>query len=206
MFDWLTEQVADNPITYLVIFVATAFDAVVPLIPSETILIAAGVIAGQGGLLIIAVVPAATFGAILGDNISFLLGRRVGDPIATRLFRGERARARLRWAEGAIERHGPLLIVIARFVPGGRTATTFAAGTLGMRYRRFLAADVLAALAWALYLSLLGYIGGSRFEDEFWLPLGASLGVAAAVALAVEAWRRLQRRRGRDLLGDELDP
>jgi membrane-associated protein len=205
MFDWLTEQVTDSPVTYLVVFVAAGGDVLVPLIPSETIVITAAVLASQDGLQIWLIVPLAAIGAFAGDNVSYVLGRRLGDPVARRLFRGDRAKARLEWAERAIERRGALLIVVGRFIPGGRTASTFAAGTLEMPYRRFASADAAAALLWALYSSMLGYIGGASFRDSVWKPLAMSLGIAAAVALAVEAWRRQQNRRGKDILGDRLD-
>ncbi len=190
MFEWLTAEVSNNPLTYAIVFAACATDVLVPLIPSETIVIAAAVIAGQGELLIYAIVPAAALGALLGDNVAFLLGRRLGEPLAGRLFRSERSRARLRWAEREIEARGPSLIVIARFIPGGRTATTFAAGMLGMAYLRFLRADVAAALVWALYVSMLGYVGGASFEDNLWLPLLIALAVASLISVGVEAWRR----------------
>lgn len=205
MFDWLTQEVSNSPLTYLVVFVAAGTDVLLPLIPSETIVIAAAILAAQGDMLILAIVPAAAFGAFLGDNVSYLLGRRVGDPIARRLFRGDRGRARLDWAELAIRRRGAVLIAVGRFVPGGRTATTFAAGTLEMPYRRFLVADAIAAAIWAVYVSALGYLGGEAFKESLWLPLAASLGCATAVGLGFEAWRRIQRRRGKDLLGDELE-
>lgn len=110
----------------------------------------------------------------------------------------------MEWAEAAIRKQGTALIVLGRFIPGGRTATTVAAGTLEMPYRRFLPADALAAVLWALYVSMLGYVGGSAFEDNIWLPLLIALGFAALITVAVEAWRRLQRRRGKDVLGEEL--
>jgi membrane-associated protein len=206
VFEWLTSEVSNNPLTYLIVFGATATDVLLPLIPSETVVITASVIAGQGELLIGGVVLAAALGAFLGDNLSYFLGRRVGDPVARRYFGGEKARARLRWAEAAIGKRGVLLIVIGRFIPGGRTATTFAAGTLEMPYRRFLLADAVAATVWALYISMLGYLGGASFEDNLWLPLLIALAAAFLVAAAAEAWRRSQRRRGRDLLGDEIEP
>jgi membrane-associated protein len=204
MGDLLSGDVSNSPLTYLVVLLATAADVFFPLIPSETIVIGASVLAAQGDLWIFAIVPAAALGAFLGDNAVYLLGRHVGDPVAARLFRGEVGQARLAWAAGAIERRGSALIVIGRFIPGGRTATTFAAGTLGMAYRRFLPADALAAIVWALYISMLGFIGGASFEDNLWLPLLIALGVAIAVALGVEGWRRAQARRGRDLLGEDL--
>jgi membrane-associated protein len=203
---WLTTEVSGNPVTYLVVFVSTGLDVLLPLIPSETIVITASVLAGHGELLIFLIVPAAALGAFVGDNVAYLLGRVVGCPIANRLFKGEKARQRLQWAEGAIQRRGVALIVIGRFIPGGRSATTFAAGTLGLAYRRFLPADAVAALVWAIYISMLGYVGGETFKGNLWLPLLIALGVALLVASTVEAWRRLQRRRGKDLLGDELRP
>jgi membrane-associated protein len=206
VFEWVTSEVSNNPVTYLIVFGATATDVLLPLIPAETVVITASVLAGQGDLLIWGVVAAAALGAMLGDNVSYLLGLRVGDPVARRYFRGGKARARLQWAEGAIRKRGPFLIMIGRFIPGGRTATTFAAGTLAMPYRRFLLADAAAAAVWAVYISMLGYLGGASFEDNLWLPLLIALAVATLVAAAAEAWRRFQRRHGKDLLGDEIEP
>lgn len=73
-----------------------------------------------------------------------------------------------------------------------------------MPYRQFVVADACAAALWALYVSILGYLGGETFKDSLWLPLVSSLGFAMAVRLGFEAWRRLQRRRSKDVLGDEL--
>jgi membrane protein DedA with SNARE-associated domain len=205
MFDWLTQEVGHSDLTYLIIFVACATDVLLPLIPSEGIVITAAILAAQSELLIFVIVPAAALGAFVGDNACYWLGRGVGDPVARRFFRGEQGRERLQWAEQALDRRGAVLIAVGRFIPGGRTATTFAAGTLEMRYRSFLFADAVAALLWALYVSALGYLGGEAFKDNLWLPLGASLGFAFLVGLGFEAWRRLQKRRGRDVLGDEIE-
>lgn len=205
MSDWLTDEVSQSAVTYLVVCVAAGLDVLFPLIPSETIVITAGVLAAQGDLLIVGIVPAVALGAFLGDNLAYWLGRGVGDPVAKRLFRGEKGRQRLRWAEQALHHRGTVIIVAGRFIPGGRTATTFAAGTLQMPYRRFLPADAGAALLWALYVSMLGYLGGEAFKDNVWLPIAASLGFAAVVALGFEAWRRIQKQRGKDVLGGELE-
>lgn len=204
MFDWLTQEVSQSPLTYLVVFVAAGADVLFPPIPSETIVITASVLAAQGELVIWFIVPLVALGAFLGDNASYWLGRKIGDPVADRLFSGEKGQARLQWAEGALQRRGVVLIAIGRFIPAGRTATTFAAGSLEMPYREFLFADAIAACIWALYASMLGYLGGETFKENIWLPLIASLGLAMTVGLLVEAWRRFQRRRGKDVLGDEL--
>jgi membrane-associated protein len=205
LFDWLTSEVTDSAVTYLIVFAAAGLDVFFPVIPSETIVIAASVLAAQGDLLIFLIVPAAALGAFLADNVAYWLGRWIGEPLAERLSKGEKGRARLDWAEAAIRKRGAALVVIGRFIPGGRTATTLAAGTLEMSYRRFLLADAVAATTWALYVSMLGYLGGAAFEDNVWLPLLIALGIAFGVSGGVEVWRRRQRRHGKDVLGEELD-
>lgn len=199
----LVDQVSDSPVSYLVAALASGADVLFPVVPSETIVITAGVVSAQGGLLIWLVVLAAALGALVGDNLSYLLGAKIGEPLARRLLGGEQARGRLEWAERALRRHGVLVVVVGRFIPGGRTASTFAAGTLNMAWRRFILADVAAAALWAVYAAMLGYLGGAAFRDSFWKPLAASLGLAALVGAGIEGWRRIQRRRGRDILGDE---
>lgn len=206
MFDWLTQEVGQSAVTYPVVFVACATDVLFPLIPSETIVITASVLAAQGDLFIWLIVPLVALGAFLGDNLCYLLGRKIGDPVADRLFKGEQGQARIKWAEEALRRRGAILIGVGRFIPGGRTATTFAAGTLEMPYRQFAVADGFAAVLWAFYVSMLGYLGGETFKSNLWLPLASSLACAMAVGLGFEVWRRWQKRRGKDILGDELPP
>jgi membrane protein DedA with SNARE-associated domain len=98
------------------------------------------------------------------------------------------------WTRELIRRRGRPMIVIARFIPGGRTAATVAAGSLGMSYRRFLSADVPAAGLWAAYVCALGFLGGNAFEHSLWKPLLAAAVVAAAVTALGEAYRRLRLR------------
>jgi membrane-associated protein len=204
MFDWLTTVVSASPVTYLAVLAVAAVDVLCPIIPAETVLIASDVLAARGDLSLWFLIPAAAIGGFTGDNIVFFLGRRLGDPAARKLFKSKRAQARLDWAERAIGRHGAVLIVVARFLPGGRSGTTFAAGGLDMAWRRFATADAAAAIAWAVYASMLGYIGGASFQHSFWKPMLAALAVGAALGLIAEGYRRVQKRRGRDFLGQRL--
>ena len=71
---------------------------------------------------------AAALGAIVGDNISFGIGHFLGARVERRFFSGEKAQKRLKWAQKTLEERGGYLIVVARFIPGGRTVTTFTAG------------------------------------------------------------------------------
>ncbi len=205
MFDELTESVTSGPLAYLVVLLASGGDVIFPPVPSETIVVTAGVAAAKGDLMLLLVIPTAALGAFLGDNLSYWLGRGLGDRVTGTLFRGEQARARLAWTERAIQRHGAVLILVGRFIPGGRSASTFAAGALAMPWRRFAVADLVSVVLWAAYATMLGYLGGAAFRDSTWKPLAASLCAATLVGVAIEGWRRVQKHRGRDILGDPID-
>jgi len=197
MFDQFTQLVSDaSGWAYLIVFAAAALDALVPVVPSETIVITAGVVAAAGGLSLALVVPAAAAGAFVGDNTAYWIGRRWGTGVAVR-FEGAKARARMEWAERQLAERGGELIAVGRFIPGGRTAVTLSAGTLGFPYGRFVFFDALASIGWALYASLLGYFGGKAFEHAPWKGLLLALGIAFAVAGGVEGGRWLLRRRAR---------
>ena len=193
MFDRLT-QLSASPLTYLAVLGVCALDAVLPIVPSETVVIAASVLAARGELLIWLVAVAAAAGGFLGDVGSYLVGRTAGAWAARRLFRGDKAKRRLDWAGGALARHGAAIIVVARFVPGGRTATTFTAGTVHLPWPRFAAADAAGAILWAVYAAGLGYLGGETFERRPLHALLFGLGAALLIALSVEVVRRLRRR------------
>lgn len=176
--------------TYAVIAGIVAFDGFFPVVPGETAVVTGGVLAAQGDLSLALVVFAAFAGAIVGDNVSYLLGARVGDPACSRLFRGARARRRLEWVADQLAEHGRVILVVARFVPGGRTATTLSWGALHCGWRRFLSADAVGAGLWALFAAALGRLGGGAFADSAWKALLAALIVATVIGAAAEVLRR----------------
>lgn len=190
MFDSLTELITDSPTTYAVIAGFVALDAVFPLVPGETLITAGGVLAANGDLSLPLVMLAGALGGVLGDNASYLAGARLGRRVAPRLFSGDRAQRQLQWARHQLDERGAVIILVARFIPGGRTATTFAAGTLEYGWRRFLAVDTVAVLLWAVYAAMLGYLGGEAFRDSFWKPLLAAIVVGSALAGLGELYRR----------------
>jgi membrane protein DedA with SNARE-associated domain len=197
--DKATDYVSGNPVTYAVVAAASAVDAFFPLGPSETAVITAGTLAATGDLWLYVLIPAAALGAFAGDNFTYMLGATLGERAAGRIS-GSTGRRRLKWAQRMLDDHGALIIVGARFIPGGRTATTLAAGTLDMTWRRFAAYDAVAVTLWATYGAMLGYLGGSAFRKETWKALALGFGIALAVAGLIEAARRIQARRGSDLL------
>lgn len=194
MFDQLTDHISGSPWTYVFLFVISALDVIIPLVPSETSVITAGVLAGSGDLILPLVIVSAALGAILGDNVAYAIGRLAGKWVQRRFFSGDR-RERLEWAERNLEERGGYLIVVGRFIPGGRTAVTLTAGMLKMRWRRFIAFDVAAGLVWGSYAALLGYFGGKTFEEEPWKGLILAFAIAFGVVAAVEGMRWFLARR-----------
>lgn len=198
MFDQFTHLVADaSGWAYTVIFLFSLLDAVLPIVPSETVVITAGVVAVEGSLNLLVVIAAAAAGAFAGDNFAYWLGHRFGVGIKDRFFRGEKAKRRLDWAEQQLNKRGGELIAVGRFIPGGRTAVTVAAGLTGYRWARFAAFDALAALVWAGYAGTLGYLGGRAFEQQAWKGLLLALGIAFGATVVTETVRTLLRRHRR---------
>ena len=188
----------DSVLSYLIALVIPALDAIFPVLPSETAVITLGVTtAGSTDPRIALLVACAAAGAFLGDNLCYLLGRRFGPAVQRRFFatpKGARTRA---WAERSLDRYGTQLIIVCRFIPGGRTAVTLTCGLVRYQRRRFVAATAVAAVIWALYAFLIGRIGGRAFEHNIWAGLAVAFGASIALSAVIEVIRRLHgRRRG----------
>jgi membrane-associated protein len=194
VFDRFTQLVADSSEwAYLIIFLFAYLDVLVPIVPSETAVITAGVVAADGDLSLGLIIPLAAAGAFLGDNTAYLIGRGFGTRATERFFRSERARRRIAWADEQLQERGGELIMVGRFIPGGRTAVALSSGTLRYPWRRFIMFDAAAALIWASYSALIGYYGGQTFEGLWGLVL--ALAIAFAVVGGIELIRWLLRRR-----------
>jgi len=183
--------------TYLILFGICVGDAVFPALPSETAAIVCGVQAARGQLSLPLVLVVAGAGAFVGDNLSYCGGRFLGRPLQQRFFAGEKARERTQRAERFLERRGSYVLIVARFLPGGRTATTFTAGLVGLPWlRRFVPYIFIAAILWSSYAVLLGYLGGRTFRERPLYGLLLAFGIAALIALAVETVRRVRSSEG----------
>jgi membrane-associated protein len=194
----LTSLQVGSVLSYVIAIVIPALDAVIPVLPSETVVIALGVAtAGSADPRIGLLVACAALGAFLGDNLSYLIGRRFGPWADRRFFRGEKGARRRAWAERSLRRFGMQLIVVCRFIPGGRTAVTLCCGIVGYPRRRFVVATAIAGLIWASYSFFIGRLGGKAFQDAPWIGLAVAFGIAIAVSGLVELIRRIvSRRRG----------
>ena len=191
-------------ISYFIAVLLPAFDALIPLLPSETAVIALGVAtAGSLDPRAAVLVALAALGAFLGDNAAYLLGRRFGPAAARRVFTGERGTRRRAWAERSLHRFGARIIIGCRFIPGGRTAITLTCGLVGYPRRRFIVATAFAAVIWASYAFFIGRLGGKAFEDRPWVGLLLALGLTIVISVLTEAarrawiWRRGRQERAR---------
>src|SRR6266568_2737885 len=180
-----------SPASYLVALVFPALDALLPVVPSETAIVALGVVsAGRADPRIAVLIGLAAAGAFIGDNVNYLLGRWFGPAVTRRFLSGERGTRQRAWAERSLERYGARLIIACRFIPGGRTVVTLTCGLVGYRHRSFVIATAAAALIWASYAFLAGRLGGRAFEDKPWAGLLLALGLVLVVSVIVEVLRR----------------
>jgi membrane-associated protein len=187
-----------SPGGYAIAFFVPLLDAFFPVVPSETVVIGIGVLASKSfDVRIVPLVLLVAAGAFCGDNISYWLGRRYGTRVADRFLSGERGRRSREWADRTLNRYGIRLLIVARFVPGGRTAVTLTAGIQHYDRRRFVLGVGIAAVLWTTYAFGIGVAGGHTFQDNTLAALALAFGVAAGVSILVEIGRRLVGRYNR---------
>ena len=192
-FEWLKESSA-SPWFYLIIFTVAVFDSVLPIVPSETLVIIGGVSAGSGSLSIALVIACAASGAFIGDNLSYLIGSEASDWVIKRRTRTERGAKQMANIVEQIHDRGGMLLITARFIPGGRTLLTLSCGVTRQPRKWFIGWAVVAASVWSLYASLLGFIGGKSFADNHTKAFLIAFAGAFGVTIIVEAFRAISHR------------
>lgn len=183
-----------SPWLWVLVFLIAGLDALLPFMPSETTVVTVAVLVGTdpGKLALLAATAAA--GAWAGDCLGYAIGRQAGPRAVAKLQRGPEGRRRYEWAKHQVRRNGTLLIVAARYLPGGRVASALANGSLGYPIPKFLAADALGAAVWAVYSVLIGLAGGAAFADEPVKGLLLSFSLGLGLVAAIEFGRRLRLR------------
>ena len=178
------------------LFLTLFFETLGAPLPGESALILASGAAAAGKLDIRAVVLAAWLGSILGDNAAYLIGRKLGRPAVLRyggrvgVTEGAYAKA-----EAITHRYGPLMVVAARFVVILRQLNGLVAGTTGMPWLHFLAANLVGAALWVGLWATLAYKFGQKLDvlPFFWHHL--SLVAAVAIPLLILGLAALRLRR-----------
>nr|WP_319450166.1 MULTISPECIES: VTT domain-containing protein [unclassified Mycobacterium] len=194
------------PGVMLIVFVETGL--LIPFLPGDTLLFTAGLLAAQDGapVDIWTLAPCAAVAAVAGGQLGYFIGWRLGPA----LFKKEDARFfkkhYLTSSHEFFERHGRKTIVIGHFIGVVRTFTPVIAGASGMRYRVFLAYDVIGATAWGAGLTVVGYhLGGVSFISAHldWMVL--LIATLSIVPVAASAMRAMFARRAAATSADEAD-
>ncbi|GAB3038049.1 hypothetical protein GCM10011376_35210 [Nocardioides flavus (ex Wang et al. 2016)] len=217
----LLEQLLSTPawLVLLVVFALPALESSAFLgfvFPGETAVLLGGVAAGQGHAPLAAVVAAGVGGAILGDAVGYLVGRRWGRRILGSTLSRLINHRHLARAERALLRRGGWAVFLGRFTVALRVMIPGLAGMAGMGSRRFLAANVAGGAVWGLLVATAGYLAGNNWHtvERYVTGAGVALFTGAGVALTVgvvvlfvaarlipRLIRRLVRRPGQRLPG-----
>ncbi len=191
--DWLAEF-SSNWWFLLIIFAVSFFDSVIPIVPSESMVIIGGVAAGTGEQSLLLVIVAGASGAFLGDNTAYAIGSHMSGFIERQADKRAKWRARLDWADAQIRIRGGMLLITARFIPGGRTVLTLSSGITHQPRRWFVFWIAIASVIWASYAALLGYFGGKTFEDDHTKAFLVAFGGALSVTILIEVVRHFRSK------------
>lgn len=180
---------------FFAVFAFSAGDALIPMVPSESVVVALAAIGastGEPNLWLLGL--SAGLGAWVGDNVTF----RIGASIGTNRFGWMRGRAMQKAFNAArheLDKRSALLILTARYIPVGRVAVNLTAGASGFPYRRFLPLSLLAAASWASYAVIVGILAGRWVEENPLLGAGIAVVVAIVLGLLIDRGLTLWRAR-----------
>ncbi len=185
---------------YAGVFALMALESASLPIPSELVLPFAGYLVFKGSMAFVPVLLVCTLAGLVGGLADYLLAMKLGRPAVIRL--GRRIGISSEQFEGAerwISSRGSLFVLVARFVPGMRSAVSFPAGALGMSLRSFVTTTLVGSFGWSLLLIYLGYKSGPLWQSALVQSTGAvteavlvgtALLSAAYLAYAARSLRR----------------
>jgi membrane-associated protein len=159
--------------------------------PGDSLLLTAGLLASHGELTLWILLLSLPLAAILGDNVGYWFGKKVGPPIFQRenslLFR----RRNLLAAKSFYEKHGGKTIILARFMPFIRTFAPIVAGAVEMDYRRFFLFNATGGALWSIGVTLAGYFVGQTVPgiDRYFLLVVALVIVVSALPSLIHLWK-----------------
>lgn len=176
----------------LVIVGLAVVDALLPMVPSEALIIAAGVGAAAGDQSLMAVIAAASTGSFIGECTAFLVGRGFGTAVRGGLVPGTPRAELFARTERTLTTRGGLILLTARYIPAGRTVAALAAGASRFPVRRYVGFSALGATMSAAYVAMLGFLGGATFAGDPLVALAVSLGIGTVIGSVAGLARRLR--------------
>ncbi|MFT4100400.1 MAG: DedA family protein [Burkholderiaceae bacterium] len=179
---------------FAIIFVETGL-VVMPFLPGDSLLFVAGALAGVGTLDLPLLIGLLLLAAILGDNLNFTIGWKIGPKV----FQWEDSRFFNREAfdrtHAFYEKYGAMTIIIARFLPFVRTFAPFVGGVARMSRGKFLLYNVIGALLWVGGITLLGYLlGNLPWVNEHFSLVALALIIVPGLPAVFEVGRQLLRK------------
>jgi membrane-associated protein len=169
MLEYLTPLLS-SPWLYVVVFAVVAIDGFFPVVPSDVAVIGLGALSVTGSPNLVALAAVVVAGGIVGDRVTYLIGRKAGGR-----FTDGRLAVVKRKAERPLMRYGGVVILVGRFLPYGRTAIALTAGSMSVPLGRFRLFTALASVAWAVYAIGLGRLGGATFAGSPLLGAGCAM-------------------------------
>lgn len=180
------EQLMTMPIFYPLVGLLITIDALCPLVPSETVLNLAGAFSASQGVPDVKwVMAAAGIGAIIGDNLCFMLGSRLIG-LVNRLDPNSRAGKAITWVRANMHEHGPVTIMVARFLPWARWVATIVLGSVRYNWFLFFLFDTIGVILWVGISVGTGYLGGTLFSDFPLLAMIVGVTLGSLVGMAIQ--------------------
>ena len=178
-------------------------------LPGDSLLFTAGLFAAKGDLNIVVILVGCFAAAVIGDQVGYVFGRKVGPSIFSRpnskLFKQEY----IQRADEFFESHGAKTIVLARFVPVVRTFAPILAGVGSMKYRTFLTYNVIGGFIWAVGVTSLGYFLGEQIGEEnidkYLLPIIAVIIFISILPAVIEVLRHRRKAKAHALTAAEAE-
>lgn len=180
---------------FIIIFIETGFVAM-PFLPGDSLLFVAGAIAALGGMNIILLMILLSIAAIAGDATNYSIGRWLGPKVFSWENSNWFNKNAFDKTNAFYDKHGPITLVVGRFMPFIRTFTPFIAGAALMSYPKFALYNVVGGLLWVCSLTALGYFIGNHawVKQNFALVTLAMIIVPSLPAIWVTISHLLRNR------------
>ena len=175
-------------------------------LPGDSLLFIAGFLAAEGKLELAWILPGCFLGAVVGDQVGYMFGSRVGPRLFTRPDSRFFKQEFIHKTNEYFERNGPRTILIARFVPVVRTFAPILAGVGKMRYRTFVAWNIGGGLIWAVGIILVGYFFGDVIPDRYFEPAILAVVLVSLIPVALELRKHRRARAGAAAGASPSDP
>ena len=179
-------------LAYVTLFLVVGGESAGVPLPGETSLVTGGVLASKGHLSIYLVIVAAAAGAIVGDNVGYLIGRRGGRWLMKR--GGERRQRLFARGQEFFDRHGAKTVFVGRWLPGLRITASWLAGIHKMKWRRFAFWNAAGGISWAISVGLAAYLLGQAAASAFRTFGLVAAGIVVVVIAGLLVWHWIRTR------------